>query len=110
MRINLPQVECHFFHGGRYNYSCFIFLDVKLPNQVQNKIQSYHSATNEILRHFWSSFEPFKADKNARMVESLKQQQAKLKEILVTVVSYDGDEQKCKHVSYFSCNKKTMCL
>ncbi|KAI8988724.1 hypothetical protein BDB01DRAFT_782937 [Pilobolus umbonatus] len=72
--------------------------DVKLPPQVQQKIQSYHSATNEILRHFWASFEPYKADKNSRMVESLKSQQQKLKEILITVVSFDGNPEKCKQV------------
>ncbi|KAL7309972.1 RNA polymerase II transcription factor B subunit 1 [Mucor circinelloides] len=70
--------------------------DVKLPPQVQQKIQSYHSATNEILRHFWSSWEPYKADKNLRMIEGLKKQQEKLKEILVAVVSYEGDPERCK--------------
>ncbi|KAI9359051.1 hypothetical protein BD770DRAFT_64423 [Pilaira anomala] len=70
--------------------------DIKLPPQVQQKIQSYHSATNEILRHFWSSFEPYKPEKNNRMIEGLKKQQEKLKDILVTVVSYDGDPERCK--------------
>ncbi|PHZ12085.1 uncharacterized protein RHIMIDRAFT_313605 [Rhizopus microsporus ATCC 52813] len=70
--------------------------DFKLPSAVQQKIQSYHSATNEILRHFWSSYEPYKPDKNNRMTEGLKRQQEKLKEILISVVSYDGDPDKCK--------------
>ena len=39
--------------------------DMKLPPQAQQKIQSYHSATNEILRHFWSSFDPYKAEKES---------------------------------------------
>ncbi|CEP18809.1 hypothetical protein [Parasitella parasitica] len=59
--------------------------DVKLPPQVQQRIQSYHSATNEILRHFWSSWEPYKADKNVRMIDGLKKQQEKLNELLTTV-------------------------
>lgn len=75
-----------------------VAVDVKLPPQVQQKIQSYHSATNEILRHFWSSWEPYKADKNLRMIEGLKKQQEKLKEILVAVVSYEGDPERCKQV------------
>ncbi|RCI06635.1 RNA polymerase II transcription factor B subunit 1 [Rhizopus stolonifer] len=70
--------------------------DTKLPNSVQQKIQSYHSATNEILRHFWSSYEPYKPDKNNRMIEGLRRQQEKLKEILISVVSYDGDPERCK--------------
>ncbi|CEG70981.1 hypothetical protein RMATCC62417_06783 [Rhizopus microsporus] len=70
--------------------------DFKLPSAVQQKIQSYHSATNEILRHFWSSYEPYKPDKNNRMTEGLKRQQEKLKEILISVVSYEGDPDKCK--------------
>jgi transcription initiation factor TFIIH subunit 1 len=72
--------------------------DIKLPPPVQQKIQNYHSLTNEILRHFWSSYEPYKADKNLRMVESLKKQQEKLKEVLIAVVSYEGDPEKCKQV------------
>jgi transcription initiation factor TFIIH subunit 1 len=75
-----------------------LFTDIKLPPQVQQKIQSYHSLTNEILRHFWSSYEPYKAEKNLRMVESLKKQQEKLKEVLIAVVSYEGDPEKCKQV------------
>lgn len=75
-----------------------VAVDIKLPPQVQQKIQSYHSATNEILRHFWSSWEPYKADKNLRMIEGLKKQQEKLKEILVAVVSYEGDPERCKQV------------
>ncbi|KAI8640631.1 hypothetical protein BD408DRAFT_419387 [Parasitella parasitica] len=71
--------------------------DVKLPPQVQQKIQSFHSATNEILRHFWSSWEPYKADKNLRMIDGLKKQQERLKEILTAVVSYGGDAERCKH-------------
>ncbi|GAA5807349.1 hypothetical protein MFLAVUS_000707 [Mucor flavus] len=70
--------------------------EVKLPPIVQQKVQSYHSATNEILRHFWSSFEPYKAEKNTRMVEALKKQQEKLNDILATVVNYEGDAEKCK--------------
>lgn len=75
-------------------------IDFKLPSAVQQKIQSYHSATNEILRHFWSSYEPYKPDKNNRMTEGLKRQQEKLKEILISVVSYEGDPDKCKQVSF----------
>lgn len=74
-------------------------IEVKLPPIVQQKVQSYHSATNEILRHFWSSFEPYKAEKNTRMVEALKKQQEKLNDILATVVNYEGDAEKCKQVS-----------
>ncbi|KAI8138403.1 hypothetical protein BJV82DRAFT_631379 [Fennellomyces sp. T-0311] len=72
--------------------------DIKLPPMVQQKVQSYHSATNEILRHFWSSFEPYKADKNIRMVESLKKQKEKLNEVLITVNSYQGDVERCKRM------------
>ncbi|CAO3636561.1 unnamed protein product [Mucor hiemalis] len=70
--------------------------DIKLPPQVQQKVQSYHSATNEILRHFWSSFEPYKPEKNLRMIEGLNKQQEKLKEILNIVASHDGDSERCK--------------
>lgn len=66
---------------------------------MQQKIQSYHSATNEILRHFWSSWEPYKADKNLRMIEGLKKQQGKLNEILTAVVSYEGDAERCRQVT-----------
>jgi transcription initiation factor TFIIH subunit 1 len=71
---------------------------VKLPPKVQQQIQSYHSATNEILRHFWSSFEPYRADKNPRMIEALKKQKEKLKDILQAVASYDGDQERCELV------------
>jgi transcription initiation factor TFIIH subunit 1 len=71
-------------------------LDNKLPGSVQQRIQGYHSATNEILRHFWSSYEPYKPDKNNRMIEGLRRQQERLKEILISVVSYDGDPERCK--------------
>ena len=74
-------------------------LDVKLPPQVQQKVQSYHSATNEILRHFWASYDPYKADKNTRMADGLKKQREKFNEILITVNSYQGDVDKCKRVS-----------
>ncbi|KAL1929747.1 hypothetical protein VTP01DRAFT_1885 [Rhizomucor pusillus] len=70
--------------------------DIKLPPPIQQKVQSYHSATNEILRHFWSSFEPYKEEKNTRMVEALKKQKEKLKEVLITVQSYKGDVDRCK--------------
>jgi transcription initiation factor TFIIH subunit 1 len=76
----------------------FFLIDTKLPPPIQQKVQSYHSATNEILRHFWSSFEPYKSDKNKRMVDGLKKQQEKLKEILNTVVQNDGDKDRCKQV------------
>lgn len=72
---------------------------MKLPPQVQQKIQSYHSATNEILRHFWSSFEPYKPEKNIRMIEALKKQQEKLKDIVGAVVGSDGDAERCKQVN-----------
>ncbi|KAI7888016.1 uncharacterized protein EV154DRAFT_518973 [Mucor mucedo] len=70
--------------------------EVRLPPQVQQKIQGYHSATNEILRHFWSSFEPYKPEKNIRMIEALKKQQEKLKDILGAVAGSDGDAERCK--------------
>ncbi|KAI7868323.1 hypothetical protein BDF14DRAFT_1795356 [Spinellus fusiger] len=73
--------------------------DAKLPPLVQQKVQSYHSATNEILRHFWSSFDPYKADKNIRMVESLRKQQEKINEVLIAVNSHQGDVNRCKQVS-----------
>lgn len=71
-----------------------------MPPPIQQKVQSYHSATNEILRHFWSSFEPYKEEKNTRMVEALKKQKEKLKEVLITVQSYKGDVDRCKLVSW----------
>ncbi|KAI8047662.1 uncharacterized protein B0P05DRAFT_565517 [Gilbertella persicaria] len=70
--------------------------DVKLAPQLQQKIQSFHSATNEILRHFWSSFEPYKAEKNSRMIEGLKKQQEKLKELLTLVSNHEGDAERCR--------------
>ncbi|OBZ83977.1 General transcription factor IIH subunit 1 [Choanephora cucurbitarum] len=70
--------------------------DVKLTPQLQQKIQSFHSATNEILRHFWSSFEPYKPAKNMRMIEGLRKQQEKIKELLATVAHSDGDTERCK--------------
>lgn len=76
-------------------------LDNKLPGSVQQRIQGYHSATNEILRHFWSSYEPYKPDKNNRMIEGLRRQQERLKEILISVVSYDGDPERCKQVETY---------
>ncbi|CDS02639.1 hypothetical protein LRAMOSA00044 [Lichtheimia ramosa] len=72
--------------------------DVKLPPQVHQKVQSYHSATNEILRHFWASYDPYRADKNTRMADGLKKQREKLNEILITVNSYQGDVDKCKRM------------
>lgn len=33
------------------------------------------------------------------MIEALKKQQEKLKDILATVVNYEGDAEKCKQVS-----------
>ncbi|KAF7732507.1 RNA polymerase II transcription factor B subunit 1 [Apophysomyces ossiformis] len=80
-------------HDQRANAS-----EVKLPTALQQKIQSYHSATNEILRHFWSSFEPYRAEKNARMTEGLKKQQERLKGILVTVNSHKGDVSHCEQM------------
>ncbi|KAI8981827.1 hypothetical protein BDF20DRAFT_863451 [Mycotypha africana] len=70
--------------------------DMRFPPQVQSKIHAFHMATNELLRHFWSSWEPYRADKNQRMVESLKRQKDKLKEVLISVVSFQGDPEKCK--------------
>ncbi|OAD74734.1 hypothetical protein PHYBLDRAFT_61213 [Phycomyces blakesleeanus NRRL 1555(-)] len=70
--------------------------DAKLPPPVQQKIQNYHSATNEILRHFWSSFDPYRPEKNVRMVEGLRKQQEKLKEVLTVVNSYQGDVNRCR--------------
>jgi len=65
--------------------------DLKLPPQVQQKMLDYHSTTNEILRHFWSSFVPYKAEKNKRMVESLKRQKDKMNEVLITANSYKAN-------------------
>ncbi|KAM3578831.1 RNA polymerase II transcription factor B subunit 1 [Umbelopsis sp. WA50703] len=48
----------------------------------------YHSTTNEILRHFWSSFSPYKAEKNKRMVDSLRRQREKINEVLISANSY----------------------
>ncbi|CAO3669230.1 unnamed protein product [Umbelopsis vinacea] len=62
--------------------------DLKLPPQVQQKMLDYHSTTNEILRHFWSSFVPYKVEKNKRMVESLRRQKDKMNEVLITANSY----------------------
>ncbi|KAI9275888.1 hypothetical protein BDA99DRAFT_198166 [Phascolomyces articulosus] len=75
---------------------CVCIIDVKLPPHILQKIQSYHSATNEILRHFWSSFDPYKADKNVRMVESLKKQRSKLKDVVELVKDAGGDVERCK--------------
>ncbi|SAM04691.1 hypothetical protein [Absidia glauca] len=72
--------------------------DEKLPTPALLAIQSYHSATNEILRHFWSSNDPYRADKNARMVEGLKRQQKKYNEVLITVNSHRGDVDRGKEV------------
>jgi transcription initiation factor TFIIH subunit 1 len=72
-------------------------LDVRFPPQIQQKIQSYHSATNEILRHFWASYEPYRAEKNHRMVEGLRKQQAKLDE-LVKALKNEGDMERCRKV------------
>lgn len=69
-----------------------------MPQQVQQQIQGFHSTTNEILRHFWSSWDPYVAEKNLRMIESLKKQQVKLKDVLALVVSYEGNPEKCKQV------------
>ncbi|KAG1139245.1 hypothetical protein G6F37_009903 [Rhizopus arrhizus] len=80
----------------KVKYSHKSSTDNKLPGSVQQRIQGYHSATNEILRHFWSSYEPYKPDKNNRMIEGLRRQQERLKEILISVVSYDGDPERCK--------------
>ncbi|KAI8339712.1 hypothetical protein BC941DRAFT_421236 [Chlamydoabsidia padenii] len=73
--------------------------DEKLPAPALLAIQGYHSATNEILRHFWSSNDPYRADKNARMVDGLKRQQKKYKEVLITVNSHRGDVDRGKEVS-----------
>lgn len=75
-----------------------MLLDEKLPTPALLAIQSYHSATNEILRHFWSSNDPYRADKNARMVEGLKRQQKKYNEVLITVNSHRGDVDRGKEV------------
>ncbi|KAG0174169.1 RNA polymerase II transcription factor B subunit 1 [Apophysomyces sp. BC1015] len=80
-------------HDQRANSS-----DFKLPTAVQQKIQSYHSATNEILRHFWSSYDPYRVEKNTRMAEGLKRQQERMKEILITVNSYKGDVGHCEQM------------
>jgi transcription initiation factor TFIIH subunit 1 len=77
----------------------FLLLDEKLPTPALLAIQSYHSATNEILRHFWSSNDPYRADKNARMVEGLKRQQKKYNEVLITVNSHRGDVDRGKEVN-----------
>ncbi|CAO3664100.1 unnamed protein product [Umbelopsis ramanniana] len=71
--------------------------DLKLPAQVQQKMIDYHSTTNEILRHFWSSFVPYKAEKNRRMVDSLKRQKEKMSEVLITANSYKANLDAVKH-------------
>lgn len=40
------------------------------------------------------------------MIEGLRRQQEKLKEILISVVSYDGDPERCKQVRYRKKKKK----
>ncbi|KAI8887742.1 hypothetical protein K501DRAFT_241856 [Backusella circina FSU 941] len=80
----------------KMRYSDKAATDVKLPPQIQQRVQIYHSTTNEILRHFWASFEPYKAEKNHRMVDGLRKQQIKLNELLKTVESVDGDVERCK--------------
>ncbi|ORZ03165.1 hypothetical protein BCR43DRAFT_38191 [Syncephalastrum racemosum] len=75
--------------------------DARLPPQLQAKVQNYHSATNEILRHFWASYEPYRADKNLRMMDSLrKQQKEKLNEIRTAANSLDADLDRVLQVSY----------
>ncbi|KAI8577586.1 hypothetical protein K450DRAFT_251531 [Umbelopsis ramanniana AG] len=71
--------------------------DLKLPAQVQQKMIDYHSTTNEILRHFWSSFVPYKAEKNRRMVDSLKRQKDKMSEVLITANSFKANLDAVKH-------------
>ncbi|KAG2206861.1 hypothetical protein INT47_007618 [Mucor saturninus] len=83
-------------HDDKSISGILTYIKVRLPPQVQQKIQGYHSATNEILRHFWSSFEPYKPEKNIRMIEALKKQQEKLKDILGAVAGSDGDAERCK--------------
>ncbi|CAO3595342.1 unnamed protein product [Absidia cylindrospora] len=72
--------------------------DEKLPTPALLAIQSYHSASNEVLRHFWSSNYPYRADKNTRMVEGLKRQLKKYNEVLISVNSYHGDVDCGKEV------------
>lgn len=76
----------------------YLLKDLKLPPQVQQKMLDYHSTTNEILRHFWSSFVPYKAEKNKRMVESLKRQKDKMNEVLITANSYKANLDVIKQV------------
>lgn len=73
-------------------------IDLKLPPQVQQKMLDYHSTTNEILRHFWSSFVPYKVEKNKRMVESLRRQKDKMNEVLITANSYRANLDVIKQV------------
>ncbi|RUS25797.1 hypothetical protein BC938DRAFT_471655 [Jimgerdemannia flammicorona] len=66
--------------------------DAKLPVSIQHKLTAYQSATNEILRHFWASAEPnYRADKNARMVEALRKQQEKARELLALAGPEDNE-------------------
>jgi transcription initiation factor TFIIH subunit 1 len=55
-------------------------MDLKFPVSLQQKIKNHHGKSNEILRHFWSSFIPYKAEKNKRMVEGLRCQRDKFHE------------------------------
>ncbi|KAG2183387.1 hypothetical protein INT43_006393 [Umbelopsis isabellina] len=74
-------------------------LDLKLPPQMQQRLMDYHSTTNEILRHFWSSFSPYKAEKNKRMVDSLKRQREKINEVLISANSFKVNLESIKQAS-----------
>lgn len=76
-------------------------MDLKFPASLQQKIQSHHGTSNEILRHFWSSFIPYKAEKNKPMVEGLRGQRDKFHEILIAVVTanyYHVNVERVKQV------------
>ncbi|CAO3614392.1 unnamed protein product [Cunninghamella blakesleeana] len=72
--------------------------DQKLPPIALQVIQNFHSATNEILRHFWASNDPYRPDKNTRMIEGLKRQQKKLNDVLNDVSKNHGDVNRGKEV------------
>lgn len=64
---------------------------------------AYQSATNELLRHFWASAEPnYRPDKNTRMVEALKKQQEKVKEVLIVANAEGIDIERIKQVGEVS--------
>ncbi|CAO3638956.1 unnamed protein product [Cunninghamella echinulata] len=72
--------------------------DQKLPPTALQVIQNFHSATNEILRHFWSSNDPYRPDKNTRMIEGLKRQQKKVNSVLDDISKSNGDIDRGKEV------------